>query len=146
MRTEVSEAQRRQVAARADWLCEYCLVHEREVYHGCEVDHIVSAKHGGQAMLENLAFACFHCNRHKGTDLGSVSIRSRTLVRFFNPRLDRWRDHFYLSEARIEALSEIGDVTARVLELNHPERVAFRKLLVEAGRYPTMEALARIRG
>ena len=67
------------------------------------------------------------------------------MVRFYNPRTDRWKEHFYLSEGRIEPLSEIGEVTIRVLELNHPERVAFRKLLAETGRYPSVEALARIR-
>lgn len=145
MSNEISEALRRMVVERADRLCEYCLVHERDVYHGCEVDHIISVKHGGPTVAENLAYACFHCNRHKGTDLGSVSRRTGTLVRFYHPRLDRWKEHFYLSEGRIEPTGEIGEVTARMLEFNHPERIAFRKLLIETGRYPTVEALARIR-
>ena len=34
----------------------------------------------------------------------------------------------------------------RILEFNHPERLAFRQLLVEVGRYLTVEALARISG
>ncbi len=50
--------------------------------------------------------------------------------------------HFYWSEGRIEPITEIGEVTARLLEFNHPERIAFRNLLA-AGRYPTVEALAR---
>lgn len=145
MSSEISEALRRLVAERADRLCEYCLVHEMDVYHGCEVDHIISVKHGGPTVAANLAYACFHCNRHKGTDLGSVSRRTGTLVRFYNPRLDRWKEHFYLSEGRIEPTDEFGEVTVRMLEFNHPERIAFRKLLIETGRYPTVEALARIR-
>ena len=32
---------------RAYHLCEYCLVHEEDVYHDCEVDHVMSVKHGG---------------------------------------------------------------------------------------------------
>jgi hypothetical protein len=99
----------------------------------------MSVKHGGLTVLENLAWACFHCNRHKGTDLGSVSARTGTLIRFYNPRIDRWNEHFHWNEGRIEPLSEIGEVTARLLEFNHTERVAFRKLLAEAGRYPTVE-------
>jgi hypothetical protein len=50
-----------------------------------------------------------------------------------------------LNEGRIEALTEVGEVTIRMLELNHPERLAFRRLLIEVGRYLTVEALARIR-
>lgn len=76
MSGDISKALRRVVADRAYHVCEYCLVHEDDVYHGCEVDHVRSGKHGGVAVPENLAFACFHCNRHKGTDLGSVSLRN----------------------------------------------------------------------
>ena len=145
MSSEVSETLRRRVAERAWHVCEYCLVHEEDVYHGCEMDHIRSLKHEGLTVEENLAFACFHCNRHKGTDLGSMGARTGGLVRFYNPRLDRWKEHFCWNEGRIDPLTEIGEVTARVLEFNHPERVAFSRLLTEAGRYPTMEAMALLK-
>src|SRR6266566_752300 len=145
MSSEVSASLRRQVRERAWSICEYCLVHEDDLFHGCEVDHILSVKHGGLSVPENLAFACFHCNRHKGTDLGSVTVHTRTLIRFFNPRLDRWKEHFYWNEFRIEPLTDTGEVTVRLLEFNHPERVAFRKLLSETGRYPTVEALALLK-
>ena len=145
MSREVSDALRRSVAERAYRVCEYCLVHENDVYHGCEVDHVLSRKHGGQTALENLAYACFHCNRHKGADLGSVSLRTGDLTRFFNPRVDVWKEHFAWSGNRIEPLTDIGEVTARLFDFNHPERIAFRALLAEAGRYPSVEALARIR-
>ena len=93
MNNDISPALRRQVRERAWSLCEYCLVHEQDAYHGCEVEHVLSIKHGGLTVSENLAYACFHCNRHKGTDLGSVSVRTQTLVRFYNPRTDRWVSH-----------------------------------------------------
>lgn len=73
MGSEVSAALYRLVGERAWHVCEYCLVHEQDIYHGCEVDHIRSVKHGGLPVAENLAWACLHCNRHKGTDLGSVN-------------------------------------------------------------------------
>ena len=145
MSREVGDALRRLVAERAWHVCEYCLVHEDDLFHGCEVDHVLSVKHGGQTTLENLAYACFHCNRHKGTDLGSVSARTGGLIRFFNPRSDAWRQHFQWNEGGIEPLTDIGEVTARLLDFNHPERVAFRKLLAETGRYPSVEALARLK-
>lgn len=142
MKDEVGRGLRMQVAERAYHLCEYCLVHEDDLYNGCEVDHIRSRKHDGPTVADNLAFACFHCNRHKGTDLGSISNRSGQFVRFYHPRQDRWDEHFDLTDGRIEPLTEVGAVTVRVLEMNHPERVAFRKLLGSIGRYPTVEALA----
>lgn len=58
MGSYVSPELRRQVSERADHLCEYCLVHETDTFFGCQVDHIISEKHGGQTVLENLAYAC----------------------------------------------------------------------------------------
>lgn len=49
MSSYVSAALRRVVAARADFLCEYCLIHEDDTVFGCEVDHTISTKHGGAA-------------------------------------------------------------------------------------------------
>ena len=60
MSNDISAALRRLVADRAYRICEYCLVHEEDVYHGCEVDHILSVKHDGLTLAENLAYACFH--------------------------------------------------------------------------------------
>jgi hypothetical protein len=145
MGTEVSAELRWQVAERAYHVCEYCLVHEDDLFHACEVDHVISVKHGGQTVLANLAYACFHCNRHKGSDVGSIAPSTGAFVRFFNPRVDRWSDHFYFSIGRIEASSEIGEATARILNFNHPDRIVLRKLLGDQGRYPTVEALARMK-
>ena len=120
MAGEVSDALRRTVADRAYHVCEYCLVHEEDLYHGCEVDHVISVKHGGLTVPENLAWACFHCNRHKGTDLGSISVRAQKLIQFYNPRSDGWKEHFCWNEARIESLTDIGEVTERLLDLIIP--------------------------
>jgi 5-methylcytosine-specific restriction endonuclease McrA len=62
MSSYISEAFRRLVVARAEGLCEYCLIHEEDTYFGCEVDHIISRKHGGPTEPDNLAFACSFCN------------------------------------------------------------------------------------
>lgn len=145
MSTEVSEALRRFVAERAYGVCEYCLVHQEDLFHGCEMDHVVSRKHGGATTADNLAFACFHCNRHKGTDVGSITASSGELIRLFNPRTDAWRRHFQWDNGRIEPLTDVGEVTARLLGFNHPERVALRSLLAEIGRYPSVGALASVR-
>jgi antitoxin (DNA-binding transcriptional repressor) of toxin-antitoxin stability system len=49
---------RRLVISRADHRCEYCHIHEDDTYFGCEVDHVISEKHGGPTVAENLAYAC----------------------------------------------------------------------------------------
>ena len=145
MATDISPELRRRVAERAYHVCEYCLVHEDDLLLACEMDHVISVKHGGETSFENLANACFHCNRHKGSDVGSIVSAAGVLVRFFNPRSDHWNEHFYFNAGRIESSSTIGEATVRILDFNHPDRVLLRKLLANAGRYPTIEALARMK-
>ena len=126
-------------------MCEYCLLHEEDAYFGCQVDHIISEKHGGLTDATNLAYACTTCNRNKGSDVGSILMPlSRGIFsRFFNPRTDEWREHFEINTNGITiiSLSDIGEVTARILGFNSPERLLERQTLHEIDRYPTAEAL-----
>jgi hypothetical protein len=132
------------VSARADYLCEYCLVAEEDTFFGCHVDHIISIKHRGQTNPENLAYACAFCNRFKGSDIASISLTTGALVRLFNPRIDRWSDHFQLDGSLIQARSEIGEVTISLLRFNDNERIIERQELSRIGRYPNPAALARV--
>lgn len=133
---------RRLVAARAEGLCEYCLLHESDGYYSFEVEHVLAEKHGGVTSAENLAYACLACNRRKGTDVASVSPNTGALVRLFNPRTDRWTDHFVLKGSRVEPLTEIGEITVRILGFNENERMEEREILVRARRYPPPETEA----
>jgi hypothetical protein len=145
--TYVSADLRRLVVARAESLCEYCLVHADDAFFGCEVDHVVSEKHGGLTTADNLAFACLPCNRRKGSDIGSVAEGTGALTRFYNPRTDVWLEHFSYDEdgSVIRPLSEIGEVTARIFGFNQPEQVLERESLRTGGRYPVPAALKRMR-
>lgn len=146
MSSYVSTALRRLVAVRAEFLCEYCLIHEDDTVFGCEVDHIISEKHGGETDADNLAYACAFCNRTKGSDIGSIVQRTGTLVRFFNPRTDLWTEHFALDDVTIVALSDIGEVTARILDFNNSDRLLERQALRVVDRYPSAAAMTRIAG
>ena len=136
MPAEVSVSLRALVSGRAQFRCEYCLVHEDDSYSPHQVDHIVSRKHGGASSEDNLAYCCLRCNLWKGTDIGSVSTRTGRLIPLCNPRKDLWSDHFRLNGAIIEPLTAEGEVTARLLRLNLDKRVAERRLLIASGRYP----------
>lgn len=132
----IGESLREEVELRANGICEYCRIAIEDTYFGGEIDHIISLKHRGKTEPENLALACQPCNRNKGSDLGSISQKSNQLIRFFNPRTDNWNDHFRVnSNAEIEPLTEIGEVTAFIFGFNDLERIAERKGLVEIGRY-----------
>ncbi len=133
------------MATRAEHLCEYCLIHEEDRGFGCQVDHIIAEKHGGLTDGDNLAYACAPCNRAKGSNVSSVAERTRILTRLFNPRTAKWNEHFKLEGARIVGLSEIGEVTVRVLRMNNTERILERETLQAQNRYPGAAAKKRMR-
>jgi hypothetical protein len=138
----ISAELRQTIANRANFLCEYCLIADVDTFYGCEVDHIISLKHGGASDFDNLAYACALCNRAKGSDVGSVST-SGQFTRFFNPRTDRWAEHFRLDAAVIRPLTFVGEVTARILEFNDSARLHEREEMIRLGKYPS-EAAARM--
>jgi hypothetical protein len=144
----VSAELRRLVTSRADSLCEYCLLHADDTFFGCEVDHIISLKHGGLTSEENLAYACLFCNRNKGSDIASIIPGTDERVRFFNPRIDRWHEHFRLGGDGISIVprTAIGEATSRIFGFNTSERLLEREALLQAGRYPTPAAFKRIQG
>lgn len=138
--TYIAVEVRRMVTLRANSRCEYCLIHADDTYWGCQIDHIISEKHGGTTTPDNLAHACTFCNRNKGSDVGSiitaVTPQDRQFIRFFNPRIDHWSDHFQLDGVTINPLSDIGKVTINILGFNHIDRLLERQELQEIGRYP----------
>ncbi|MEK7685098.1 MAG: HNH endonuclease signature motif containing protein [Verrucomicrobiota bacterium] len=132
----IPAALRTEVLQRAGGRCEYCRVHQDDAGVPHEPDHIVAEQHGGQTAAENLAFACYHCNRHKGTNLASVDPESGQPVFLFHPRRDKWSDHFRIEGAWIVPLTPTGRATAALLKFDTPERLESRRLLARAGRYP----------
>lgn len=132
----ISNALRQEVAARARFRCEYCLVPERFLATTFHIDHIRSIKHGGATRLENLAFACPHCNQNKGSDVATfIDDEGLETIRFYNPRMDDWHSHFEVVNGSISAISLIGAATVKLLEFNQPDRIIFRQALMEAGHY-----------
>ncbi len=134
MSRSIPEKLRLQVARRADFVCEYCLVHQDDLVFSCQIDHIISVKHGGETGVENLANSCLPCNVSKGSDIGTI-VAGR-FTRFFNPRRDKWAEHFYVSDGFILPKTPIGEATVRIFQFNAPERVLRRQFLALVGKYP----------
>jgi len=141
----ISEQTRKIVANRAKNICEYCLIHEEDTFFSCQVDHVISLKHGGKTELENLAYACAFCNRNKGSDVGSVLLSDNKFVRFYNPRTDKWSEHFELEGIIIKPITDIGKATAKILDFNHVDRIIERQTLVSIKRYPHSSAITYIK-
>jgi len=127
---------RRLVYERAGGCCEYCLLPDAVTMAPLEVDHIIARKHGGEVEEQNLALCCARCNKHKGSDLATLDLETGELVLLYHPRRNRWHDHFQVSGSLIIAVTAIGHATVRLLQLNHPKRMAVRQTLVAVGLWP----------
>ncbi len=133
MANYIPETLRKTVAKRADYRCEYCKIPQLPIQLKHEPDHILPRKHGGETTLENLAFACFNRNRHKGTDISSFDDLTGNLTAFFNPRTNIWTEHFQIQNAEIIPLTPEARVTAKILKLNSVERIEERQILIDEG-------------
>lgn len=118
---------RRLVEERANYRCEYCQLPAAVAFFPHEIDHVIAQKHGGATNADNLAFTCWRCNRHKGTDLGSFDPETQAFSFLFNPRTQNWGEHFTFSELDLVGLTPPGRTTIRLLQINSHERVAERR-------------------
>jgi 5-methylcytosine-specific restriction endonuclease McrA len=132
----IPEKLRAFIAQRADFRCEYCLVHQEDLMLTCQIDHVISVKHGGLTEPGNLAFCCLICNINKGSDIGTILFPTHEFVRFFNPRNDHWSDHFELKNALILPKTKIGEATAKIFQFNMPQRVMRREFLIAVEKHP----------
>lgn len=124
----IDAAKRATVRMRAADCCEYCQRSQSaSPLIPLQIEHIVSRKHGGSDELDNLALACVECNLHKGSDLTGIDPESGIVTTLFNPRRDRWADHFAWEGLRIAGRSSVGRTTARLLQLNAPARIRVRR-------------------
>lgn len=121
------------VAGRARGVCEYCLLPTGGQF---QIDHIIPPARwdtyvtgqlrgvaplparGGPDHLDNFAWCCPFCNRAKGQH---VAFRvGRRTSRLFDPRRDRWEEHFCLAHHYlfIVGVTAIGKATERALGFN----------------------------
>jgi len=118
---------RRLVEERANLSCEYCLLPAGLAFFPHEVDHVIAEKHGGITEANNLAYTCWRCNRHKGSDLGSFDPQTENFSFFFNPRKQNWVEHFIIENFTIVGLTSEGRTTVKLLQLNSDGRIAERQ-------------------
>lgn len=137
-RKKISDLTKHQIHRRADQLCEYCHASEKWQYVRFTVDHVVPISLGGSDNLENLALACFHCNRRKWNYIEAINPESGQTVELFNPRLSLWSKHFIWSGDRLSiiGLTPTGAATVAALDLNRERVVLIRAADVEIGRHP----------
>jgi hypothetical protein len=103
-----------------------------------EIEHIIHESIGGLTVRENLWLACHRCNKFKGERTQFVAPVTKTEVPIFNPRTQKWHEHFHWS---LDGTLIIGDtpsgrVTIDALQLNNEYVVEARRLWVIADWHP----------
>ena len=139
---------------RAKDRCEYCHLPAIVYPLPFHVDHIVARQHGGKTVLENLALACLHCNRHKGPNIAGTDPNTGPLLILVAAACacgqlpgrdhstlpstpeDLWSEHFEWMGAVLGGRTAIGRATIHVLAINGADFLAMRKALIEEQVFP----------
>lgn len=132
-------SRRQRVWDRAGGRCEYCRMPQDFDIQPFQLDYIRAQKHAGVTTPANLALSCLPCNSYKGTNIAGYDPEGDELQPLFNPRLDDWDDHFVWDGPILRGKTPIGRTTIDVLRINVPERVEHRRLLIDAGVFPTRD-------
>ena len=134
----VPKSLRQRVAEQALHRCGYCLTTELLIGAPMEIEHIIPLALGGHTEENNLWLACSLCNQHKGIRMIAPDPLTDEFVPLFNPRHQRWLDHFTWSTdfERVLGMTAIGRATVTVIQLNRPLLVRSRRIWVAAGLHP----------
>lgn len=103
-----------------------------------EIDYIVPEAAQGKTQLDNLCLTCRGCNSFKQDHQIGIDPDSGTEVTLYNPRTQKWHDHFKWSEDGITiiGLTAIGRATLDRLRMNREGILIARRLWVQAGWHP----------
>jgi hypothetical protein len=132
---------RAHVRERARGYCEYCRIEETSTGHEFTLDHVTPESQGGPTTPENLAYACIKCNVLKSDKTVAPDPSDGKIAPLFNPRVQRWREHFcWSADTRIVlGLTPTGRATVVALSLNRPLLITYRALMIRNGIHPPIE-------
>jgi len=103
-----------------------------------DVEHLIPEAAGGPTIRDNLWLACSRCSDFKGDRLEAVDPETGKHVAWYDPRWQRWNDHFEwtVDGTHVRGKTAIGRATVEGLRLNNDFIVMVRRFWVEAGRWP----------
>jgi hypothetical protein len=130
---------RRLVVTRAGERCEYyrlAQVGQEATFH---IDHILPVADGGESVAANLALACVSCSLRKEARRTVRDPDTRRYVTIFNPRTDRWSEHFRWEGTVMIGLTPNARGTIELLKLNRPRILAIRQEEMARGRHPPVD-------
>ena len=124
------------VRQRARNCCEYCQLPQECSIMPFAIDHVIARQHHGRDDPDNLCWSCFYCNSYKGPNIAGIDPVTQRIVPLFHPRKDVWKRHFQWDSSVLLGRTARGRATIDVLQINHPEAVALREYLIDAGEFP----------
>ena len=136
-----SDKLRLQVKKRARNICEYCRSQADFSSQPFAIEHIKPFVLGGKTVLSNLAFACQGCNGHKFTHTVSLDTITHLKAPLFNPRKQKWSEHFTWNDdfTLIIGKTPTGRATVELLQLNREGCINLRLALFAFGTHPPIE-------
>jgi hypothetical protein len=134
----LTEEIREYVRQRAANRCEYCQSHQDYTMGRLQIDHVWPLAKGGHSLPENLCLACELCNQYKWTQTAVIDPQSGEIVLLYNPRWQKWADHFVwvADGTKIQGLTACGRATVVALRLNNRLAVTVRQHWVKVGWHP----------
>jgi hypothetical protein len=93
---------------------------------------------GGETTAENLALACVSCSLRKGARQELEDVETGEVVTFFNPRQQKWLEHFAWEGVEVVGVTATGRAVVRVLDLNRLTVLAIRTEEQLLGRHPPL--------
>ena len=139
----IGSASRQRIRERANFLCEYCHSSEEASASLFTFDHLLPKSRGGSDSEDNLALACHRCNGRRYNFTDGLDPETQTVVPLFNPRRERWHQHFIWSadSQKILGITPIGRATVKRLDMNDERHdnasiQRARRLWIRGGWHP----------
>jgi hypothetical protein len=127
----------KRIADRAGHRCEYCHAPEIAFNFPFDVEHFIPTSKQGSDDDENLALACRSCNLHKANRISGIDRDRQIEIRFFNPRIDQWNEHFQPAPTgELMGKTAIGRVTIKSLNMNAAAQLSARRLWIQWNLFP----------
>lgn len=132
---------KQQVIEQAGNRCEYCRTSALLRGTPLIMDHILPISLGGSNDSENLCASCYRCNEFKGAKTTANDPITNESVPLFNPRKQRWIDHFNWTNGgtHIIGITTIGRATVLALRLNNEDIVQARAIWISLNWHPPVD-------
>ena len=122
----ITAQDRQEVRQTHNFRCGYCGVSESDIGGQLEIDHYRPTTKGGRDNLDNLVYACVHCNRFKGNYWPDGDDPQSFYL--LHPGEDELSQHVQITvSGRIEGLTPRGWFHLHRLRPNRPQLVVWRQ-------------------